>query len=201
MNGNGCKAFGNDIANLMLSVEYETEQRESYCLILPSLTLTCIAGLHVHIYDADKKQYQLPNSIWPRPEPSSVDAQTSELVFNHDPNPFAFWITRRSTGEIIFDTRESSIPTYNDNFSQSGNVQNGSSMPAHPLVFEDQYLQLATAIPESAYIYGLGEWIDPNGFSRTKNGSLTTMWARDAGDPGECDIATKHCVIDSSAYS
>lgn len=60
-------------------------------------------------------------------------------------------------------------------------------MPAHPLVFEDQYLQLATAIPESAYIYGLGEWIDPNGFSRTKNGSLTTMWARDAGDPGKRD--------------
>lgn len=28
MNGQGCKAFGNDIANLMLSVEYETEERE-----------------------------------------------------------------------------------------------------------------------------------------------------------------------------
>lgn len=28
MNGDGCKAFGNDIANLMLSVEYETEQRK-----------------------------------------------------------------------------------------------------------------------------------------------------------------------------
>lgn len=108
-------------------------------------------------------------------------------MFNHDPNPFAFWITRRSTGEIIFDTRASSIPTYTDNFSQNGKTQNGSAMPAHPLVFEDQYLQLATAIPDSAYIYGLGEWIDPNGFARTKNGSLTTHWARDAGDPGERD--------------
>lgn len=28
MNGDGCKAFGNDIANLMLSVEHETEQRK-----------------------------------------------------------------------------------------------------------------------------------------------------------------------------
>jgi hypothetical protein len=64
-----------------------------------------VTGLHVHIYDADKKQYQLPNSIWPRPEPSSVDPNTSELVFNHDPNPFAFWITRRSTGEIIVSCR------------------------------------------------------------------------------------------------
>ncbi|GHJ90126.1 hypothetical protein NliqN6_6528 [Naganishia liquefaciens] len=184
MNGDGCKAFGNDIANLMLSVEYETEQR-----------------LHVHIYDADKKQYQLPNSIWPRPEPSSVDPNTSELVFNHDPNPFAFWITRRSTGEIIFDTRASSIPTYSDNFSQNGRVQNGSAMPAHPLVFEDQYLQLATAIPDSAYIYGLGEWIDPNGFARTKNGSLTTHWARDAGDPVNENMYGSHNVYLSSQWS
>ena len=158
-----------------------------------------MTGLHVHIYDADKKQYQLPNSIWPRPEPSSVDPNTSELVFNHDPNPFAFWITRRSTGEIIFDTRASSILTYSDNFSQNGRVQNGSAMPAHPLVFEDQYLQLATAIPDSAYIYGLGEWIDPNGFARTKNGSLTTHWARDAGDPGKRDIVAFFALLQSNA--
>lgn len=138
----------------------------------------------MHIYDAEKKQYQLPNSVWPRPAPSSVDAKTSDLRFNHDANPFAFWITRRATGEIIFDTRASSIPTYDDLFSQSGTVQNGSAMPAHPLVFEDQYLQLATALTVNTNIYGLGEWIDPNGFARTTNGSLTTMWARDAGDPG-----------------
>lgn len=28
LNGEGCRAFGNDIADLVLSVEYETEQRE-----------------------------------------------------------------------------------------------------------------------------------------------------------------------------
>lgn len=28
LNGEGCKAFGNDIANLILSVEYETQQRK-----------------------------------------------------------------------------------------------------------------------------------------------------------------------------
>lgn len=39
MNGNGCKAFGNDIANLMLSVEYETEQRECYFVTLTTLML------------------------------------------------------------------------------------------------------------------------------------------------------------------
>ncbi|KAJ9115910.1 hypothetical protein QFC22_005053 [Naganishia vaughanmartiniae] len=175
LNGKGCKAFGNDIENLVLSVEYETEHR-----------------LHVHIYDRDKKQYQLPNSIWPRPEPSSVDAKTSDLVFNHDPAPFAFWITRRSSGEIIFDTRASSIPTYDDLFSQNGQIQNGTAMPAHPLIFEDQYLQLSTAMPENANVYGLGEWIDPNGFARTTNGSITTHWARDAGDPVNGNMYGSH---------
>ena len=38
MNGDGCKAFGNDIANLMLSVEYETEQRKK--ALLASLAMT-----------------------------------------------------------------------------------------------------------------------------------------------------------------
>lgn len=28
LNGEGCNAFGNDIANLVVSVEYETKQRE-----------------------------------------------------------------------------------------------------------------------------------------------------------------------------
>ncbi|KAI5451157.1 hypothetical protein NCC49_002033 [Naganishia albida] len=177
LNGEGCNAFGNDIANLVVSVEYETKQR-----------------LHVHIYDADKKQYQIPNSIWPRPDPSSVDAKTSDLVFNHDPNPFAFWITRRSTGAIIFDTRSSSIPTYNDEFSQSGSVQKGSAMPKAALVFEDQYLQLSTAMPKDANVYGLGEWIDPNGFARTTNGSLTTHWARDAADPVNGNMYGSHNV-------
>lgn len=58
-------------------------------------------------------------------------------------------------------------------------------MPKAELVFEDQYLQLSTAMPKDANVYGLGEWIDPNGFARTTNGSLTTHWARDAADPGK----------------
>ena len=56
-------------------------------------------------------------------------------------------------------------------------------MPAHPLIFEDQYLQLSTALPPGANIYGLGEYNASSGFRRDPEGTVQTMWNRDAGVP------------------
>lgn len=57
-----------------------------------------------------------------------------------------------------------------------------------PLVFEDQYLQLTSALPLDANVYGLGEVVARSGFRRdvgTKGGAGTvqTMWARNVADP------------------
>lgn len=166
MQGSSCNAFGSDINNLILLVEYQSQQR-----------------LHVHIYDAAETQWQIPSDIWPRPGCENPDMSSTDLEFNYESQPFAFWVTRRSSGEVLFDTREAHIPTYSDQVYQKGAFINGTEMPAHPLVFEDQYLQISSALPTGANIYGNGEVIAASGIRRNSSSSLTTMFAADVGDP------------------
>ena len=67
-----------------------------------------------------------------------------------------------------------------------------SNTPAYPLVFSDQYLQLATAVPNDTNIYGLGETIATEGLLRINNGTLVTFWNRDAGSPLDENIYGTH---------
>jgi alpha-glucosidase len=69
-------------------------------------------------------------------------------------NPFSFKVSRKSTGEVLFDT--------------SG----------HALIFESQYLGLRTSLPDSPNIYGLGESTDP--FRLLTDDYTRTLWSRDA---------------------
>lgn len=138
-----CSAYGKDIPSLTLSVEYETSSR-----------------LHVHIYDTPVKQFQIDDSILPRPKRTlfgTDSADKSDLKFNYENSPFAFWVTRKSDGEVLFDTRKDGIPIHEDPSDILGTPSNYTVMPAHPLVFEDQYLQLSSKLPVGANIYGLGE--------------------------------------------
>lgn len=55
-------------------------------------------------------------------------------------------------------------------------------------MFEDQYLQITSALPLGANIYGLGEAVASSGFRRDVGtsggiGTIQTMWARDNADP------------------
>lgn len=54
----------------------------------------------------------MPDWLVPRPidEPDSGLKNTSDLSFDYTNTPFEWWITRRSNGDIIFDTRNSSLP-------------------------------------------------------------------------------------------
>lgn len=142
---NACNAYGTDIPSLTVSVEYETPQR-----------------LHVHIYDSEQNQYQLPEHIWPRPARSAVSdsvAEESDLQFGYEDKPFGFWVTRKSDGAVLFDTRQRHLPTYTDEVEIGGKSSVWTKMPGQALVFEDQYLQLASKLPVGANIYGLGEAI------------------------------------------
>ncbi|WWD16855.1 hypothetical protein CI109_101287 [Kwoniella shandongensis] len=164
-----CSAYGNDIYHLALSVEYETPER-----------------LHVHIYDSALHQYQLDNYIFPRPHAtlSGYDASDkSDLKFEYEEKPFAFWVTRKSDGEVLFDTRAKNIPTYDETTQIQGAYSNYTVLPAHPLVFEDQYLQISSALPHRANVYGLGEVIAGSGYRRNESATVQTFWARDVGDP------------------
>ena len=121
----------------------------------------------MHIYDAAGQQYQISDKLLPRPgvETHSKNA----LKFNHQESPFAFWITRED--QVLFDTR------------------------GQGFAFSDQYLQLTTAVPTDANIYGIGEVVSSKGFRRDPNDTLITLWSSDsAGTPMDKNIYGSHPV-------
>lgn len=68
-----------------------------------------------------------------------------------------------------------------------------SALPAYPLVFEDQYLQIATSLADDANIYGLGEVAASSGIRRdTDKGTIATLWNTDAGVPLDSGLYGSH---------
>ncbi|KAG8684898.1 hypothetical protein FRC08_013425 [Ceratobasidium sp. 394] len=94
-----CGIYGKDIEQLKLEVTYEDKSR-----------------IHVKIGDLAGKRYEVPKSVFPRPT-SKVSSSSSDIVFKYVASPFSFSISRRKTGEVLFDIK--------------GNT----------LVFEEQYLR------------------------------------------------------------
>ena len=94
-----------------------------------------------------------------------------------------------ATALPLFDTRISSLPQA----PVSSVNANGTlvDLEGFPLVFEDQYLQLTSALPLDPNVYGLGEVVARSGFRRSTGagtdeggkGTVQTMWARNVADP------------------
>ncbi|KAH8091383.1 glycosyl hydrolases family 31-domain-containing protein [Cristinia sonorae] len=187
--GPACNAFGKDIANLTLEVTYDSDTR-----------------LHVNIFDTANSQYTIPSSIIPLPgKPNKVFKKSSDLVFNYEPSPFAFWITRRSEpkAQPLFDTRLSSLPA--TPIPPVIPTDNSTALDGFPLVFENQYLQLTSALPLGANIYGLGETVASSGFRRDVGtdggvGTVQTLWARDIADPINENIYGSHPIYLEHRY-
>ncbi|KAI0329976.1 hypothetical protein GY45DRAFT_1324212 [Cubamyces sp. BRFM 1775] len=188
--GPACNAFGHDIVDLTLEVTYDTQTR-----------------LHVSIYDSANSQFTIPSSVIQLSQGLDDPALKgkSDLVFNYEPSPFAFWITRRSVPEAqpLFDTRVSSLPsTPIPPFLPD---DNSTALDGFPLVFEDQYLQLTSALPRGANIYGLGEVIASSGFRRDVgadggSGTIQTMWTRDFADPVDENTYGSHPIYMEHRY-
>ncbi|KAF5391184.1 hypothetical protein D9757_003121 [Collybiopsis confluens] len=179
--GAACNAFGIDFENLTIQVTYETDTR-----------------LRVRIADAENKQFTIPESVISRPAPPSTSfTESSDLVFDYEPSPFAFWITRRSSPDAtpLFDTRLSSLPE--TPISPVITNDDSTALDGFPLIFEDQYLQLTSALPLDANIYGLGEAVASSGFRRnvaSNGGSIQTLWARDSADPVDENMYGNHPI-------
>ncbi|KIJ64020.1 glycoside hydrolase family 31 protein [Hydnomerulius pinastri MD-312] len=180
--GPACNAFGKDIVNLSIEVVYQS-----------------LNTLHVKISDTLNQQFTIPESIVTRPSaPDESYKATSDLVFNYDPSPFAFWITRRLEPDAIplFDTRTSSLPP--TPIPPLNASDPSTAFDAFPLVFEDQYLQVASALPYDTNIYGLGEVIASSGFRRDTGvngvGTVQTNWNRDIEDPIDQNMYGTHPI-------
>ena len=145
--------------------------------------------LHVNIFDTANAQFTIPSSVISLQAASnSIHKNSSDLVFNYEPSPFAFWITRRSDPDAqpLFDTRISSLPP--TPIPPLNTSDSSTALDGFPLVFEDQYLQLTSALPLGTNIYGLGEVVASSGFRRDVGangsfGTVQTMWARNVADP------------------
>ncbi|KAH9911567.1 glycosyl hydrolases family 31-domain-containing protein [Epithele typhae] len=171
--GSACNAFGHDVANLTLRVTYETQSR-----------------LHVNIFDTAEQQYTIPSDVVAL-QPGTGDAsfkKNSEFKFHYDEKPFAFWVTRRDEPDAqpIFDTRAKSLPPTPIPPVIGNDTR--TALDGFPLVFEDQYLQITSALPLNANIYGLGEVLASFGFRHDIGldggvGTIQTMWARNIPDP------------------
>lgn len=132
--------------------------------------LTRLANrLHVLIEDQNQTVYQVPTGVFPRPESSgNTSAGDAEIQFSYTESPFSFAVSRPN-GETLFNTSGS------------------------PLIFESQYLNLRTSLPENPSLYGLGEHSDP--FQLNTTNYTRTIWNRDAyGIPAGTNLYGTHPI-------
>lgn len=93
----------------------------------------------------------------PTIDPDAPPPEASDLEFSWSNDPtFSFTVTRRSNGDVLFSTM------------------------GRKLVFEDQFIEFGSDLPEDYNVYGLGEVI--HGL-RLGNNLTRTLWAADVGDP------------------
>lgn len=145
--GQACNAYGTDIESLNLTVEYLAKDRLNV-LITPT-----------HIDASNTSWYLLDEHMVPRPladkDGSSENDSDLEFTWSNDPS-FGFTVTRKSTGDVVFDT--------------VGSV----------LVYQNQFIEFVTALPDNYNLYGLGEHIQQ---LRLLPNATMTIYNADAGDP------------------
>ncbi|KAK0710424.1 glycosyl hydrolases family 31-domain-containing protein [Apiosordaria backusii] len=78
-----CSSHSDDIENLRLLVEYQT--------------------------DTDYQAFQIQEHVLPRPKSQNATSSTSGLQFSFTQSPFSFTVTRASTGDILFDTADTPL--------------------------------------------------------------------------------------------
>lgn len=137
--------------------------------------------LHVEITptfmdSSNSSWYILPEELIEKPS-IDQDANTSlssDLLFSYSNNPsFSFTVHRQSTGDILFSTQGSN------------------------LVFENQFIEFSSALPDQYNLYGLGEVI--HGL-RLGNDLTRTLYAADVGDPIDGNIYGSHAFYLDTRY-
>jgi alpha-glucosidase len=120
-----------------------------------------------HITSENASWYILPSDQVYKPEQGVPDEATEDIdlqfVWSNDPT-FSFSVLRKSTGDVLFSTE--------------GSV----------LVFEDQFVEFVSVLPENYNLYGLGERL--HGL-RLGDNLTATMFAADNGNPVDRNLYGK----------
>lgn len=160
--GDACNVYGTDIEDLTLTVEVQSQHR-LHINIAPT-----------YIDDTNTSHYLLPSDLVYAPVKNGHSAQDIDLEFSWSNDPtFSFVVVRKSTGDVLFDTR--------------GSV----------LVYENQFIEFVSQLPENYNLYGMGERI--HGL-RLGNNFTATFYAADAGDPIDGNIYGNHPVYLDTRY-
>jgi alpha-glucosidase len=151
-----CNVYGTDIEDLVLTVDVQTAHRLS------------VNVKPAYIDSSNSSYYILPAELVDLPEQGYLDSATQDIdlqfSWSNDPT-FAFTVVRKSTGDVLFDTR--------------GSV----------LVYENQFIEFVTQLPENYNLYGMGERVHN---LRLGNNFTATFFAADAGDPIDGNIYGNH---------
>ncbi|KAJ4371297.1 hypothetical protein N0V83_004514 [Neocucurbitaria cava] len=110
--GAACNLYSEDIEDLKLVVEYQTNER-----------------LHVKIYDAALTAFQVQEQVLPRPKNENADASKAALKFDINEKPFSFSVTRQENDEVLFDTSE--VPL----IFEKQYVRLRTALPHHPNIY------------------------------------------------------------------
>lgn len=130
-----------------------------------------------YIDSSNSSWFVLPEALVEKP---SIDSDANSTTLDNDLNfvwsnnpTFSFSVIRQSMGDVIFSTTGTQ------------------------LVFENQYIEFVTALPENYNLYGLGEVI--HGF-RMGNNFTRTFYAADVGDPIDDNIYGDHSFYLDTRY-
>ena len=128
--------------------------------------------VHVKIAPTGVARWEVPEFIFPRP---TVTTRAANPTYNvtYTASPFSFAVARRDTGDVLFDTSESASEA--DLFKS--------------LIFEEQYMEISTRLPDNAAIYGLGERVRA---LRLAEGISYTMWNADEATPQNQNVYGAH---------
>ncbi|KAK4241561.1 hypothetical protein C8A03DRAFT_30285 [Achaetomium macrosporum] len=128
-----------------------------------------------YISPENETWFLLPEVLVPRPRHNpQYDQSGCDLVVSWSNDPtFSFALRRRKTGEVVFSTE--------------GKV----------LVYEDQFIEFVSELPENYNLYGLGELI--HGL-RLGNNLTRTLFAADVGDVIDANIYGSHPIYLDTRY-
>lgn len=120
-----------------------------------------------YLDSSNASQYILPSNLVHEPRQGIGGGKADiDLEFSLSNEPtFSFMVVRKSTADVLFDTR--------------GSV----------LVYENQFIEFVSQLPDNYNLYGMGERI--HGL-RLGNNFTATFWAADAGDPIDGNIYGNH---------
>lgn len=144
--GEACNAYGTDVDSLDLSIDYLAHDRLNV-QIVPT-----------YIDSSNASWFLLDEHTVPRAsaaEHASKEQSDLEITWANEPS-FHFKVTRKATGDAIFDTTGST------------------------LVYENQSIEFVTALPKDYNLYGIGEHIQQ---LRLLDNLTLTLYASDIADP------------------